>query len=229
MERLEAGICYIVGAGENFGMDFQPVPEDFVIAADAGLSHLAQAGIAADLVVGDFDTLNAAPQHPNVIALSAEKNDTDMLAAVREGMKAGYVVFCIYGGTGGRIEHTLANLQVLAFLAENGRQGFLVDKDSVMTAITNRKISFGKMPSGYVSVFSHSSKSEGVCLRGLKYELDGANLTNTFPLGVSNEFIGGESSISVENGTLIVVFPRKILMECSEHGGGLPCGFSWLP
>lgn len=211
MDWLEAGICYIVGAGENFGMDFQPAPEDFVIAADAGLSHLAQAGIAADLVVGDFDTLNAAPRHPNVIALSAEKNDTDMLAAVREGMKAGYAVFCIYGGTGGRIEHTLANLQVLAFLSENGRQGFLVDRDSVMTAITNGKISFGKIPFGYVSVFAHSEKAEGVCLRGLKYELDGAILTNLFPLGVSNEFIGGESSISVENGTLIIVFPRKNL------------------
>lgn len=207
---MKNGICYIVGAGENFGLDFKPADEDFVIAADAGFTYLTQAGIPANLAIGDFDTLQAMPRHPNVISLSMEKDDTDMLAAVREGMKAGHSVFHIYCGTGGRIDHTLANLQALAFLSENGRQGFLVDKDSVITAVTNGKISFGKPLSGYVSVFSYSQKAEGVCLQGLKYELSQAVLTNTYPIGVSNEFIGKESSISVDNGTLLIVFPRSL-------------------
>lgn len=206
---MKNGICYIVGAGENFGIDFQPTENDFVIAADAGLSNLTQAGISTDLAIGDFDTLNTIPQHTNVIPLNTEKDDTDMLAAVREGIKAGYYIFCIYCGTGGRIDHTLANLQILSFLSENGRQGFLIDYDSIITAITNRKISFDRIQSGFVSIFSYSPKAEGVCLQGLKYELDKAVLTNTFPVGVSNEFIGKESSISVDNGTLLIVFPRK--------------------
>jgi len=206
---MKNGICYIVGAGENCGIDFRPTTDDFVIAADAGLCYLEQAGICTDLVIGDFDTLNAIPQHHNVITLSTEKDDTDMLAAIHEGIKAGYSDFYLYCGTGGRIDHTLANLQVLSFLAENGKMGFLIDNNSIITAITNRKITFERIASGYVSVFSYSTKSEGVCLQGLKYELDKAVLTNTFPLGVSNEFIGKESSISVDNGTLLIVFPRK--------------------
>lgn len=205
---MKKGICYVVGAGENCGINFHPAKEDFVIAADAGLSYLEQAGIRADLVIGDFDSLSARPQHHNVIALRAEKDDTDMLAAVREGIREDYSDFRLYCGTGGRMDHTLANLQVLAFLAESGRQGFLMDHDSVITAITDREIAFDRIASGYVSVFSYSEKSVGVCLRGLKYELDHAVLANTFPLGVSNEFIGRESSISVENGTLLIVFPR---------------------
>ncbi len=206
---MKKGICYIVGAGESCGIDFQPAADDFVIAADAGLRYLEQAGIRADLVIGDFDSLNALPQHGNVIPLSAEKDDTDMLAAVREGIKAGYSDFYLSCATGGRIDHTLANLQVLAFLAENGRRGFLADHGSVVTAITNRELTFDRAASGYVSVFSYSEKSEGVCLQGLKYELDQAVLTNTFPLGVSNEFIGKESRISVASGTLLIVFPRE--------------------
>ena len=206
---MKNGICYIVGAGENYGIDFHPTADDFVIAADAGLRYLEQAKIRADLVIGDFDTLNVVPQHGNVITLCAEKEDTDMLAAVREGIKAGYSVFYLYCGTGGRIDHTLANLQALSFLAENGKQGFLMDHNSIVTAITDRSLSFDRTASGYVSVFSYSAKSEGVCLRGLKYELEKAVLTNTFPLGVSNEFIGRESSISVDKGTLLIVFPRK--------------------
>lgn len=208
-------ICYIVGAGENYGLDFTPSANDFVIAADAGIRYLEECGITADLVIGDFDSLDDVPSYPNTITLKAEKDDTDMLAAVREGIKAGYSDFHIYCGMGGRIDHTIANLQVLAYLSENGMRGFLFGKDNVITAITNQTITFDKIPSGYVSVFSHTEKSEGVYLRGLKYELNNAVLTNTFPLGVSNEFIGKESSISVSVGTLLIVFPREAMEKKS--------------
>ena len=202
-------ICYIVGAGENYGLDFTPSANDLVIAADAGIRCLEECGITANLVIGDFDSLNDIPTHPNTMALSPEKDDTDMLAAVKEAIRAGYSDFHIYCGMGGRIDHTIANLQVLAHLSENGMRGFLFGKDSVITAITNQTITFDKIPSGYDSVFSHTEKSEGVYLRGLKYELTDAVLTNTFPLGVSNEFIGKESSISVGSGTLLIVFPKE--------------------
>lgn len=208
---MNNSICYIVGAGDNYGLDFTPTSNDFVIAADAGIRYLEQCDITADLVIGDFDSLDGTPTHPNTTTLSAEKDDTDMLAAVREGIEAGYTNFHIYCGMGGRIDHTLANIQVLAYLSQNNMQGFLFGKDSVITAITNRKLSFDQIPSGYISVFSYTEKSEGVYLRGLKYELDNAVLTNTFPLGVSNEFIGKESSISVDNGMLLIVLPRKAI------------------
>lgn len=214
---MKNGICYIVGAGDNYGLDFTPSPNDYVIAADAGIRYLEQYGITANLVIGDFDSLDVVPSHPNTTTLSPEKDDTDMLAAVREGIKAGYRDFHIYGGTGGRIDHTLANLQVLAYLAENGMQGLLFEEKNVITAITNRKLSFDIIPSGYVSVFSHTEQSEGVYLRGLKYELANATLTNTFPLGVSNEFIGKESSISVNDGTLLIVFPKEAVIYLCHY------------
>ena len=206
---MKDGICYVVGAGENYGFDFQPAAGDFVIAADAGLRCLEKQGIRADLVIGDFDSLKCIPGHPNTVVLSAEKGDTDTLAAVREGIRAGYANFHIYCGTGGRIDHTMANLQVLAYLSANNMRGFLFDYGTVITAVTNGRLCFGKIPCGYVSVFSSSEKAEGVTLCGLKYELNNATLTNTFPVGVSNEFIGRESSISVSDGTLFIVFPEE--------------------
>ena len=206
---MKERICYVVGAGENFGLDFRPVTGDFVIAADAGLHYLEEQGIRADLVIGDFDSLKCVSEHPNTIVLSAEKDDTDTLAAIRAGIKAGYTSFHIYCGTGGRIDHTMANLQVLAYLSANNMRGFLFDNGTVITAITNGSLCFGKIPCGYVSVFSCSEKAEGVTLCGLKYELNNATLTNTFPIGVSNEFIGRESSISVGSGTLFIVFPKE--------------------
>lgn len=205
--NMEEGICYVVGAGENYGLDFAPHSNDFVIAADAGFQALEQNGIRIDMAVGDFDTLNFVPKHSNVIALSREKDDTDMRAAVCEGIKAGYKTFHIYGGTGGRIEHTIANMQLLAELSSNGRQGFLFGGDYIITALTNGIFEFPANLSGFISVFSHSDRAEGVYLKGLKYELQNAVLSNTYPLGVSNEFTGEKSSISVGEGTLLIVFP----------------------
>lgn len=205
---MNAGICYIVGAGENYGLDFTPKKEDFVIAADAGFHYLRDSGITPDLIVGDFDSLSDIPQDGNVLKLAAEKDDTDMSVAIKEGICAGYREFHIYGGTGGRMDHTIANIQMLAYLSEKKMRGWLFHRDSVLTVITDGKLILDRDCSGYVSVFSYSEKSAGVYLRNLKYELNDATLTNRFPLGVSNEFIGKESSITVETGMLLIVFPR---------------------
>ena len=207
-EDRKERICYIVGAGENYGLHFTPERGDFVVAADAGLCYLEERGIVPDLIVGDFDTLKRVPQGRNVVKLPAEKDDTDMSMAVKEGIKAGYTVFHIYGGTGGRLDHTIANLQMLVYLSRRNLRGFLFDRDSVFTAVTDGEIRFGAIESGYVSVFSWSERALGVFERNLKYKLDDAVLTNSFPLGVSNEFIGSESSIVVGSGTLLVGFPK---------------------
>ena len=111
------GICYIVGAGEDCGLDFTPTAEDLVIAADGGYEKLRQASIRPDLVIGDFDSLGAAPEGEKVITLPVVKDVTDTWAAIELGKERGYGEFWLYGCTGGRFEHTMANVQTLAALA----------------------------------------------------------------------------------------------------------------
>lgn len=212
----KTGICYIVGAGENYGIPFSPGADDLVIAADAGFQVLEEKGIRMDLAIGDFDSLSYIPNHAKVKVLSREKDDTDMRAAVLAGLDAGYETFHIYGGTGGRIEHTIANMQLLTELSFGGKRGFLFGKDYIITALTNGTFVLPGHASGYVSVFAHSERAEGVWLKGLKYELQDAVLSNRYPLGVSNELIGRESSISVTRGTLLIVFPMVLPMEAKD-------------
>jgi len=199
------GICYVVGAGDYFDASLRPGETDFVIAADGGYEHLKKAGIRIDLLIGDFDSIAREPDPVCTVRLRKEKNDTDMMAALREGLARGYREFRLYGGTGGRIDHTLANIQALAFLCENGARGMLYGEGCTMTAIRNGTYQFEANRSGYVSVFSLSDHSSGVTLRGLKYPLDRAKLVSSFPLGTSNEFTNCPGSISVENGTLLIV------------------------
>ena len=204
MER----ICYIICAWHGEEASIRPLPGDFVIAADGGYQAAAALGVVPDLVVGDFDSLGYVPEGVPIERHPVMKDDTDAMLAARLGMERGYQNFVLVGAIGGRLDHTIANLQILAYLSERGMQGYLFDKDSVFTAITDRELVFDRIDGGYVSVFSWSERSVGVYLKNLKYELHDALLTNDFPLGVSNEFIGKESSILVRSGTLLVNFPR---------------------
>lgn len=204
---MDERICYVVGAGEFVGPP--PTADDFVIAADGGFAHLRALGAQADLVLGDFDSLGAPPAHPHLLRLPREKDDTDMLAALREGLARGFRAFHLHGGTGGRIEHTLANLQCLAFLAGQGAHGYLFGRDRVMTLLAGGALRFDAACRGFISAFSYSDACAGVCERGLKYTLEDAALTSSFPVGVSNEFVGEPACVSVQQGLLLLVWERQ--------------------
>ena len=199
-------ICYIVGAGENYGLPFVPGEEDLVIAADGGYLALQQAGIRHDLVIGDFDSLGAAPPEQQVVTLPTVKDVTDTWAAIRLGEERGYREFRLYGCTGGRFDHTVANLQTVADVTSRGEICRLYDRNQEIFGICGgNTVHFGPEKRGFLSVFSHTDRCTGVTLRGLKYELDNAELRNCFPLGVSNEFLGVPSSVTIGTGIAIVV------------------------
>ena len=201
-------VCYIFGAGEHFPFPLGKNAGDFIIAADGGYDALPAYGVTADLAVGDFDSLAVPATACESIILPKEKDDTDMAAALREGEARGYRLFRILGGTGKRLDHTFGNIQLLAGLAEKGLRGYLYGEDTIVTAIRNTSVEFPKEARGIVSVFSHTDKCEGVYERGLRYALDDAALTNRVPVGVSNEFTGEPSIISVRSGTLVIIYPR---------------------
>lgn len=201
--------CIIVGAGE-FAEKSLPIEEgDFLIAADAGLSYLEQLHIQPHMVIGDFDSLQRTPVHPNVLKLPVVKDDTDMGVAIREGQSRGYQLFYIYGGCGGRIDHTFANIQLMAKLAKEGGEAILFgNRQAIQVLAGPGEVCFPADAKGIVSVFAHSDACMGVCEEGLFYELHDYTMTNDTPLGVSNEFTGREAKISVKEGTLIIVTER---------------------
>ena len=208
--QCENRICYVVGA-MSLSLSLRPCPAlgDYVIAADRGYDSLMAYGVNPDLVVGDFDSLGEVPNHPNVIQLPAEKDDTDMVFALRQGMDLGYRRFVMLGGVGGRLEHTLGNLQLLDWLASQGAQGFLAGEKTVATAVRNGTLTFPAAMSGYLSVLCNSGTARGVTLRGLKYPLERYTMTGSFPLGVSNQFLGQPASVSVEDGCLLLLWEEK--------------------
>ena len=201
---------YIIGAGCFYGLDESPNAEDLVIAADGGLAHLNALNITPDLVIGDMDSLGYMPQHPHVIKLPVEKDVTDTEAALHEGLNRGYTQFHLYGCTGGRPDHTLSNIQMLHFLSLQGAQGYLHDETTIMTVIHNDSFSLPSGGFGHLSILSLEPESRGVTLSGLEYSLENACITHHQSLGISNELTGLPCQITVEEGTLLIIWPRTI-------------------
>ena len=206
-------ICYVFGAGAPPVRFPKITASDLVIAADGGYAWTRAAGIRTDVVIGDFDSLGRAPElvsdGPVVLRLPAEKNETDTLAALQYGLERGFRCFHIYGGMGGRFDHTLANIQCLGFLAGCGARGYLHDCVTVLTAFSG-EIRLAARRRGTISVFALGGPVEGVWLRGLKYELENAALTPDNPLGVSNAFTGQQVQIKSERGVLLVAYPAGV-------------------
>ena len=206
-------ICYIVGAAPA-----EALPEvregDFLIAADRGYDALRRAGIAPDLIMGDFDSLGYTPEGENVLPHSPIKDDTDLLLAIRWAMERGWRRFVIYGALGGkRLDQTVASFQTLRFLADHGAKGRLVGDGWNVALLQNAALRFPPAASGWLSLFVSGEEARGVTLRGLKYELTDAALTCGMPLGVSNEFLGCEARIAVADGALFVLWQGDVLPE----------------
>ena len=197
--------CVIFCAG-GFGGLTEPLREgDFVIAADGGVKHVESLGIRPDMILGDFDSLGYAPEGAEVYPV--EKDDTDAMLAARRGLEKGCREFLFYGSLDGpRLDHTVANLQMLRFLAESGATGKLVGLRQQVTLLRKGKLTLPPRETGDISLFAFGGEARGVTIKGLKYELEKGELTPSFPLGVSNSFVGKSAYISVECGDILIVY-----------------------
>jgi len=176
-----------------------------VIAADGGYRALARAGIRPDLILGDMDSLARQPRGIPLLRFPRRKNLTDMALAIGLAKSRGYTRFKLYGALGGRLDHSLANVHLLAGLGRAGMRGIIVAPEVTVLQVSDGVLTIPPLPKGTpVSVFAWGGSARGVTLSGLRYPLCEATLDPFIPLGVSNEATGGPVRVQVRDGTLIV-------------------------
>ena len=231
-----SGRCIMMCAGEYHPMEINIRPDDFVVAVDRGLVHLLEAGIEPDLLLGDFDSLEEAalignndsggkilsetiaryramgPDH--FLQLPVAKDDTDTMAAVKLGLEKGYREFLIYGAMGGRTDHLMANIQTMVFVLHNGGRAWMLDRQTGMTVIGPGEFRLPADFEGTVSLFAMDGCLEHVTIRGLKYEVEDAEIRNDYPLGCSNETLasgsGAEAVISIGKGAGLLILTEGL-------------------
>lgn len=183
---------------------------DYIICADGGITIAEQNGIIPDIVLGDLDSVDSVNQQYNFIRHPKEKDDTDTMLCLKYGIANGFCDFLIIGGIGGRFDHTIANLQTLAFAKENGVNAAIISYNTFCTIIKGEeKYELPIKENAYLSIFSYSDECRGVTVKGAKYELADAVLKSTFPLGVSNEWKEEKATISINEGKLLIIVSKS--------------------
>ena len=196
-------ICSII-CGAPCGQLQKELVQGFVIAADRGLDIALEAGIKPDLVVGDFDSAKSeVPEGVECVRVSPVKDDTDAMLAADFALKYGCNELRFFCALGGRIDHTIANIQMLHHFKIRGIDGVLFGDDTKLFLLSDESIEIPKYD-GYLSVFAYE-KNAIITERGVKYPITNHPLTNDMPIGVSNEILDEKAVITAHSGTALVL------------------------
>ncbi|MFI3255244.1 MAG: thiamine diphosphokinase [Eubacteriales bacterium] len=200
------GICHLIGA-----MPATIKPQlkkgDILVAVDGGYQQILDWGLEPDIILGDFDSLGYVPKGENILSLPVRKDETDMEYAMNLGIKEGFSSFMLQGALGGRLDHSYANLQLLHRLSLEGKNAVCLGAGENAMILTEGTLRFPSHFTGYLSLFALGKEAKGIDLKHLSYSGENLTLSPTVPMGVSNEFLLGESAeIMVKDGSLLVLW-----------------------
>ena len=185
-------------------------PVDLVIAADSGLHHALALGADVDLVVGDLDSADsqavdaAVAAGASVVRHPAAKDATDLDLALRVARDEGCDRVVIVGGHGGRVDHFVANLLLLASpdlddLDIEGRVG------DARVFVVRTRCDLRGSPGDLCTLLPLGGPASGVRTERLRFPLDGETLEPGSTRGVSNVLLAADASVSIDAGTLLAI------------------------
>lgn len=186
--------------------------EAVAIAADRGAEHALAAGVRLELAVGDFDSLAPATlreleragvrleRHP----AAKETTDLELALDAALGLRPGRIV--VVGGAGGRLDHLLGELSLLASDALSDVEVDALLGDAAAAVVRGERRLAGRVGE-LVSLLPVHGPAVGVVTEGLEYPLRGETLEPGSTRGVSNVFAAREARVAVERGVLLAVRP----------------------
>jgi len=181
-----------------------------IVSADGGARHLHALGVIPDVVIGDMDSLAPdlqrffAGKGSRIIRHPQRKDETDTQLALEYALDLKPDEVWVFGALGGRLDHTLANLSLLALGAERGIPIKIIDDWCEIFLVTGRGGIEGK-PGQTVSLFPFSGPVTGIDLEGFEYPLTNAAMEFGRPYGISNRLVGLSGTITVSSGQLLVI------------------------
>ena len=179
---------------------------DYLICADKGLTFAKKAGLKPNLIVGDFDSYKGKlPSDCEIISLNTKKDDTDTMHAIDVAFEKGYKNFLLLGATGGRIDHTIANISALMYIYNKGGKGDILSHDEYIRFLPEGTYKFHGLHGLTFSLFPFACESVSVTIKGAEYLLEEYDLKADVPMGISNVFVSDESKIQIHRGNAIVI------------------------
>lgn len=204
--------CIIIGSSPDTDINVikdNIRQDDFIACADGGHLYARQLGLIPHLIVGDFDSSDYPDSEKSrIISLPVRKDDTDTVSVVKECLTLGFDEFLLFGMTGGRFDHTLANISVLYHLALLGKKAAVIDdKSTTLVMCQGKTVICGKKNCGF-GIFPYACNHIELSLTGFEYDLRCGVLTADYPVGVSNTFTSDSAEIDILSGNAVAVITQ---------------------
>ncbi|MBR1422505.1 MAG: thiamine diphosphokinase [Ruminococcus sp.] len=202
--------CVIFVGGDPVSestLDRELIASSFIIAADIGYVCCERLGIKADVIIGDFDSAQM-PSAGNLEVFPVEKDDPDIMLAIKKALSLGCDDITVYGGAGGRLDHTVSNTQSLAYCYERDVKCRMVSDNERVELLSPDRYELPYMEGFSLSLFAYNSEVKGLDIMGCKYSGEGFTLTPSFPLGVSNCVTQENAVISFKSGCILCIRSR---------------------
>lgn len=184
---------------------------DCIIAVDKGLEVLNNIKILPNYIIGDFDSVNKDvllkynSNNIQIIQLNPEKDFSDTHMALKLAIELNSSEIYIVGALGKRIDHTISNIHILKETLENDIKCKIIDSNNEIQLITKGEYVVQKSKYKYISLIPLTTEVTGITLTGFKYPLNNATLSIGHSIGVSNEIVCDNATITIKKGILIMI------------------------
>lgn len=200
----------IIGSGNDIDKELlKDVNIEYCICADGGLEKAEKLGILPDIVLGDFDSVDLSvleryrKLNIEIMKFPKEKDFTDMELAVDTAVKKGFKDIVLVGATGTRLDHSVANILLIAKYYKYGANIKIMDNNNYIEIVKSNMI-IQQKTGYYVSIIPYSENIEGLTLMGFKYPLTDVNVEIGSTLCISNEISEKEAVIKLNKGNAFI-------------------------
>ncbi len=183
---------------------------DLIICCDGGIKHTKKLNIIPDYILGDLDS---APKDiveyykkldVKFKIVSSYKDETDTELGINFAIELGAKTIDLYGATGTRLDHTLANIHSLMIALKNSVEAKIINENNIIQLI-NKQIVFKNKIGTTISLIPLSTEVKGIVTQGFKYPLNNESLSIGLSRGISNVIVDEESKVTIKSGYMIVI------------------------
>lgn len=184
---------------------------DYIICADGGANHLFKMDITPNYIIGDLDSVNKdvlnhyKEKNVNFEKFPSKKNETDTELCILLAKELNSTHIDFVGALGGRIDHCLANINLLYYVREKDIYPRIISSKEEIYIAKSEGINIYGTKGDIISVIPIKEDAIGVTLKNLEYPLENYNMKFSVPLGISNVMLGKMCEISVEDGSLLII------------------------